>query len=293
MNRPNRWLVVGVLVFLILAWGTTWAAIRIGLRGVPPFTGVALRFAISSLVLLAIAPFLGVRFGRSRRELGLWTMNGILSFSVSYGVVYWSEQVVPSGLAATLFATFPLLVALLAHFMLPGERIRPGVAAGMLIGFAGVATIFSEDLARLGGPGVAFACAVLLISPVVSAVSNVAIKKWGQGIHPVSLSAVSMGIGSGIMGAVALSVERGATLRWNGATAGALLYLAIVGSALTFTLYYWLMTHYPATHVSLIAYATPVVAVAVGVLFMNEPVTPRVLAGSALVVIGVAAATRR
>jgi drug/metabolite transporter (DMT)-like permease len=106
----------GSVHLLTLVWGTTWAAIRVGLQGMPPFTAVALRFAIATVILLAIARAMKVRLGAEPHEKTLWLVNGALIFSVSYGVVYWSEQYVPSGLAAILFATFAL-VTLFAHLL--------------------------------------------------------------------------------------------------------------------------------------------------------------------------------
>jgi len=284
--------VIATVALLSMIWGTTWAAIRIGLRGVPPFTGVAIRFAVASVVLLLGAKLLGGRFEGSRREKWLWVANALLSFCASYGILYWSEQWVPSGLASVLFATFPFFVALLAHFALPDEPLSVRTLAGTTVGFLGVAAIFSEDLTRLGGPGVALGAGVLLLAPIASALSNVAIKKWGKGLHPISLTAVPMGIAGGVMAAVALLTERGRSFEWNASSLGAIAYLAIPGSAVTFMLYYWLLEHLPATKVALIAYLSPVVAVTVGALFLDEPYTSRMLLGSALVIAGVALATR-
>ncbi len=292
MKPPGRLLSVATVLLLSAIWGTTWAAIRIGLKGIPPFLGVSLRFAIAAVALFALARFAGVRFGTGRRERTLWVVNGILSFCISYGVVYWSEQWVPSGLASVLFATFPLFVAVLAHFALPEESLGSAAAAGILIGLGGVALIFSEDFGKLGGPGVAAASVVMLISPLVSAVASVSVKKWGQGIHHLSLTAAPMGLAGIVMGALYLAMERDRDVTWTHESVGALLYLAIVGSALTFSLYYWLLAHLPATRVSLVAYLTPVVAVTVGAVFLDEPYTLRTLVGSALVVGGVALATR-
>ncbi len=112
-----------------------------GLRGIPPFTGVALRFTIASLALLLVGLVTHVPLGRTPRERWLWLVNAALTFSTSYGVVYWSEQWVPSGLTAVLFATYPLFVAVLAHFALPSERLTPKAAVGILLGFAGAAVI--------------------------------------------------------------------------------------------------------------------------------------------------------
>jgi drug/metabolite transporter (DMT)-like permease len=277
---------------LLLIWGTTWAAIRVSLEGIPPLKGVVIRFAIASLLLLSLAPVLRVRLGADPRERRLWVLNGALTFTISYGLVYWAEQWVPSGLAAVLFATFPLFVALLAHLALPGERLRPGSSIGVLLGFVGVALLFSEDFEKLGGPKVGFALAVLLLAPLASAVANVAVKKWGGGIHPLSISAMPMALGTLFMVPLAWASEADRPIHWGVRPVLALLYLAVMGSAVAFTLYYWLLRRLPATSLSLINYATPVVAVAVGILFLNEPFTLRILLGAALVVAGVAVAVR-
>jgi len=231
---------------------------------------------------------LKVRLGAEPHERTLWLVNGALFFSVSYGVVYWSEQYVPSGLASILFATFPLLVTLFAHLMLPGEPLRVRAGLGALVAFAGVFVIFSEDLVKIGGPKTKVAAAVLLLSPLVSSISSVFVKKWGATIHPISLAAMPMAIGTVVMTGMALVFERHRPIVWTRASIGSLAYLAVFGSALTFTLYYWLLRHVRASRVALIAYATPVIAVATGVLFLHEPLTSRFVLGGALVIAGVA-----
>jgi len=281
-----------VFVFLTIVWGTTWAAIRVGLQGIPPFTSVAIRFAIATAILLAIAKALKVRLGAEPGEKTLWLINGALFFSVSYGVVYWSEQYVPSGLAAILFATFPLLVTFFAHMVLPGEPIKVRAALGAVVAFAGIVVIFSEDLAKIGGPKTELAAAVLLLSPLVSAMSSVLVKKWGGAIHPISLAAMPMAIATVVMTCLSLLFERHRPIVWTRASIASLLYLAVFGSAMTFTLYYWLLRHVRASRVALIAYATPVIAVVTGVLFLDEPLTSRFLLGGALVIAGVAFSTR-
>jgi drug/metabolite transporter (DMT)-like permease len=288
---PGRLLAGFLLITLI--WGTTWAAIRVGLEGIPPFTGVALRFTIAGALLVALARPFGVRLGRARHEVALWVVNGLLSFCVSYGVVYWAEQYIPSGLAAVLFATYPLFVAVLAHALLPRERLSPVAGAGLVLGFAGVGVIFSDDLALLGGETVRHAAAVILVSPLVSAMASVAVKRWGSGVPPLSLAAVPM-LGTGlVMGGVALAFERGRPLVFDAQSVGALLYLALLGSAVTFTIYFWLLRHLPATRLALMSYLIPVVAVAVGAFLFAEPLRPRLLLGSALVLAGVVVVSRR
>jgi len=289
---PSRGVVLAATALLCLIWGSTWATIQVGLQGIPPFTGVSMRFAIASLVLFGAAIAMRVKLGGSRRERALWLANGTLSFTISYGVVYWCEQWIPSGLAAVLFATYPLWVALLAHVALPGESLSRREALGVVAGFAGVAVIFSEDFNALGGSQVAFASAVMLLSPLSSAFGSVAIKRWGAGIHPLSLTVVPMAVTSGVMAALALAVERGSHTTFTVSSVGALLYLAIPGSAVTFSLFYYLLSHLPAKRLALIAYIVPVVAVIIGVI-RGEPMAARMLAGGALVIGGVAMAVHR
>lgn len=274
---------------MCLIWGTTWAVIQVGLRGIPPFTGVAARFAISGSLLLGLAWARGIQLGTSRRERHLWWINGTLSFAVTYGVVYWAEQWVPSGLAAVLFAVYPLFVAILAHLALPGERLAPREVIGTLVAFGGVGLIFAEDLSALGGPRVAVGAAVMLLSPLAAAGGSVIVKRWGRNVHPYSLAAVPMLVASAAMVVPAVALERSRPIRLDATSVPALLYLAIAGSAVTFSLYFWLLSHLPAKRLALIAYVIPVIAVGVGLL-RGETLTARMLAGAAGVVAGVALA---
>jgi drug/metabolite transporter (DMT)-like permease len=296
MSTPGPLLKVATLGLLTLVWGTTWAAITISLRGIPPFTGVAIRFAIASTVLIGYAKVMGIPLAAtSQRNRRLRVMHALLSFCVSYGIVFWAEQWVPSGLASVLFATFPLLVAVMAHFALPNERMTIPALIGTGLGFAGIAVIFAEDFELLGGSMVALAAAVMLVSPLVSATVSVAVKKWGSGMHPVPFNAVAMVLATGIMGMVAAIVERHRPVVFDPGPVAALFYMAIAGTAITFPLYFWLLEHMEARQVALIGYGTPVVALFLGAFLMGEPMTTRTWIGSAMVVVGVAVAsnTRR
>lgn len=289
-SGPRVWAALAVLT---LVWGTTWAAIRIGLEGTPPFAGVAFRFGIASAVLLGVAAVARIPLGRTRTERRLWLVNGFFSFVFSYGLVYWAEQWVPSALAAILFATFPLFVVLVGLPVLPGERLGTRALLGLLGGFAGVVLIFSEDLATVAGSGVVVASLVFLGSPVTAAIGSVAIKRWGKGIHPISMAAVPMGICAVVMGLVSFLFERDRTFVWDGTSVGAILYLGVLGSAVTFVLYFWLLEHLPVTQVSLVTYVTPIVAVGVGTLWLDEPFTARMALGTILVIAGVAVTSTR
>ena len=123
--------------------------------------------------------------------------------------------------------------------------------------------------------------------------TSVVIKRWGQGVHPFSLTAVPMGLAAGLMGLASLAVERGRGVQINPTSVGVIIYLGVFGSAVTFTLYFWMLSHMPVTQLSLMTYVIPVVAVIVGIVFLDERLTSRTLAGSALVLAGVAVAAWR
>jgi drug/metabolite transporter (DMT)-like permease len=290
MNR-TRILGYGALALLILIWGTTWAAIRLGLEGIPPFSGVSIRFLIAGAALLALARMLRVPSQRGARLYRLWLVETVFGFCISYGVVYWAEQWIPSGLASVLFSTFPFFVAVLAHFWLENEPLRLRQLVGIAVGSAGVATIFSDDLA-LAGEQSLIAAIVFLGSPVAAAVSHVLVKKWGRGMHPLNLVGVPMVATGSCMGLLALFVEADRSFTFDAVAVGAIFYLALPGSAVTFTLYYWLLERMPATRLSFITYGIPVVAVAAGALLFAEPITVKTVTGAALVLAGVGLALR-
>ncbi len=290
-DSPSRLTVGATFALLVLIWGTTWSVIRVSLDGIPPFAGVSIRFAIAALILWAIARGRGLRFDR-RRDLWLWLIQALLAFSVSYGVVYWAEQWVPSGLTSVLYSTLPLFVTLFAYLALPDERLRGWGLLGILLGFAGVAVIFSDDVGALAETQVRRAALVVLLAPLGNAIGQVIVKRWGHGVHALSLTAPPMAMTAAIFAVLAMIFERDREIVLGTGPVLATLYLAIAGSAVTFSLFFWLLKHVKATQLALIAYGVPVVAVAVGTVFLDEPLTARMVAGAALVIGGVAFAAR-
>lgn len=288
----ERGKVVAVFVLLTILWGTTWAAIRLTLDGIPPLAGVAARFTLAGLLLLGWARWRGVRFAGGARERRLWAVNALFTFVGSYGLIYWGEQRVPSGLASVIFATFPLWVALLRRWLLPEERRSGHELLGVALGFTGTAILFSEDLDAALGPGALVSAVALLVAPLLSAVANLAMKRWGSDLAPESLSAVPMLLGGLALVPASAAVEQGRV--WSSAPAPwlATIYLAVFGSALTFPLYYWLLARRSAVTASLISYTAPVIAVALGVLLFEERLTLRLAAGSLCILAGVAWALR-
>lgn len=272
---------------LCLIWGSTWLVIRGGLRDLPPFTSAGVRFLVAFLFMLAIAPRLARREGGRRPSTGLVLAMGTLNFGASYGIVYWSETILPSGLVSVLWSVFPLMMAGSGHFTLPGERLVRIQWGGFVFAFLGVLLLFATDL-RAIGPEAVPAGLVLLLSPVVSTVGTTLVKRHGAGVSSALLNRDGMLLGAILLLASAALVERGADVRWTVPAIASTAYLAIVGTVVTFSIYFWLMRYAPAYQLSLIAFVVPAIALTLGAVVGNEPVGANTIGGTAAILVGVA-----
>lgn len=289
MTGKARWAGIVAVSFI---WGSTWLAIKIGLASMPPFLSAGMRFAIAAGILAALAWISGVPMPRAARTHAGLLALGFLNFVVSYGAVYWGEQYVSSGLTAVLFATYPLFVLLIAHFAIGAERITVRKLVGVALGFVGVAVIFRSDIA-VDDARATLAVAVIMLSPVASAVTAVGIKKWGHDFHPYTLTALPMAYGAVALTAIGLATESPRAIEWSAVSIGALLYLALFGTVFTFVVYYRLLKVVPVSLLALVSYAFPIVAVVLGWLVLNEALSGSTLVGAGMVLVGIALATWR
>lgn len=276
------------IVWLILCgiWGSTWLFIKIGLRDLPPFTFAGLRFVLASAILGSLILIRRARWPRTRTEWYLIAVSGLLQFTLNYGLVFWGEQYISSGLAAVLQSTFPLFGLVIAHFYLPSERMTTLKVVGVLLGVFGVAVIFSDQLTIAGSMALLGSIA-LVLSAVFGSYSNVLVKAYGGKIDPQILAASQMVFGFVPLLAVGFATE-GNPLRFNWTVSAllALMYLVIVGSVIAFALYYWLLRNMDVTNTMLIALVTPVVAVILGMLVLHEQLNWRLVAGTACIILG-------
>ena len=276
------------IVWLILCciWGSTWLFIKIGLADLPPLTFAGIRFVTASLILTALVLARRARWPRSRSEWTLIAISGVLTFTLNYGLVFWGEQYISSGLAAVLQSTFPAFGLVIAHFYLPHERMTTAKVVGVLFGVLGVAIIFSDQLSIAGRMALLGSIA-LVLSAFFGSYANVLVKAYGGRIDPQVLAAGQMVCGFVPLLAIAIPLE-GNPLRfhWTGLAVVSLLYLVVVGSVIAFALYYWLVRNMEVTKTMLIALVTPVVAVILGMMVLHEKLNWRLLAGGACIIAG-------
>jgi drug/metabolite transporter (DMT)-like permease len=278
------------IVWLILCgiWGSTWLFIKLGLADLPPLTFAAIRFVLASLILIALVTARRAHWPRTRGDWSLIAISGVLQFTLNYGLVFWGEQHISSGLAAVLQSTFPLFGLMIAHLYLPQERMTTAKVAGVLLGILGVAIIFSDQLSIAGSLALLGSIA-LVLSAVFGSYSNVLVKARGTQIDPQVLAAGQMVCGLVPLLVIGIAAE-GNPLRfhWTMMAVISLLYLVIVGSVIAFALYYWLVRHMDVTTTMLIALVTPVVAVILGMIVLHEKLNWRLLAGGSCIIAGLA-----
>jgi drug/metabolite transporter (DMT)-like permease len=291
-RTPTRAIVVAGMAAMILVWGSTWIVIQVGLRDVPAFTGLLSRFALAAGGFAVLAKYFAAREGGSSPPFRLAFVLGTFNFTGSYCIVYYTEQFIPSSLAALLFATYPLMLAIGAHFAIPGERVTPRSAVGFLLGFAGVALLFVHDIPKLGPEAIAPA-ALMLGSPLVVMLGTLYVKRHAAGVSSLLLNRDGLVISTIQVALVTAVAEWGADVAWTPSAVASIVYLALFGTVATFGIYFWLMRTAPASFLALTAYLTPAIAVLLGAVFGGEPVSRDTLIGAAFILLGVFLATRR
>ncbi|MGB7926225.1 MAG: EamA family transporter [Pyrinomonadaceae bacterium] len=284
-----------VIVWLLLCviWGSTWMFIKLGLEDLPPFTFAGIRFVIAAFILVLIIAVRRVPLPRARRDWALISATGIMAFAVNYGLLFWGEQRTSSGLAAILQTIIPVFGFVIAHYHLPAERITWRKMAGVVVGIAGVGLIFSDQMRDEGGSALKGSVAIV-VGAFAVAYSNVLVKARGGHLDAAVLAAGQM-----ICGLIPLlligTIFEGSPLKfhWTPLALTSLLYLALVGSSLAFLMFYWLVRHMEVTKIMLISLVTPLVAVMLGRLVLDEGLTWRIVAGGAGIMAGIGLIIKR
>ena len=287
-HRPT-WKTLLAFAIIYFVWGSTFLAIRVGVREVPPLVLAAMRFSVAGLVLFGWVLACGER-SPSAREWRSASILGMVIFLFDYGLLFWAEQRVPSGIAAVMLATIPVFMALSEIIFLRTQRLTVRLSLALLIGIGGVGVLMSRAL-NLGGAPIDKLGAVALIFASISwSIASVLARKLPLRSSKVMSSGAQMLTGGIFLAIVAgalgefrnfdpWAVSRGAWL--------ALLYLIVAGSIIGFTAYVWLIHHESPTKVGTYAYVNPIVAVLVGYFLGGEALTARTILGTFLVLISV------
>ena len=276
------------LALICIVWGTTYTAIKYAIVDFPPFLLVGIRQTAAGLLLLAIAYISGKAQMPERKYIFRQALTGLATITGGNGFVTWGMQYVSSGLAAIIGSLTPVLVVLLSLAWHGKERIHTRMVLGVLLGFGGLALIFREGWQDFIRPEYRWGIAGCFASCFTWSLGTVMAKQWNSASVSPLLNA-GMQITAGGLGGFVISALFDQSHTIHHTTKGwlSVVYLAVVGSALAFTLYMFVLKHLSATVSSLYTYINPVVAILLGWALLGEALTPWEVVGMGLTILGV------
>lgn len=275
-----------IFVGLVLVWGSTWLAVKVGLETAPPFWFATIRFAISFVLLGAIILIRKPNYTPVRRNVGKIMVAGTAAYGICYALIYWGQRFISSGTASVLFASIPFFAAMLSALWLPEEKVTPLKVTGIVIGFAGLIVIFLGDIS-LRSELAAWGAVMVVLSAAVAAFTAVYVKRYLRNVDSLLLTHTQMIPGFIMLLVLALIHDELSALRFDTKTVITTLYLAIFGTAFAFWGYFHLLARTNVVKLSLIGFLTPVIAIFLGWIALDEEITARFAVGVAMVLAGV------
>ena len=292
-THRSTWKTLVAFAIIYFVWGSTFLAIRVGVREVPPFLLAAMRFLVAGLVLYGWMIAQGER-SPSWRQWRSASLLAILIFVLDYGLLFWAEQRVPSGIAAVMMATIPVFMALSEIIFLRTQRLTIRLALALLTGIGGVAVLMSRSWNLGGAPIDRVGAVALIIASMSWSVSSTLTRKLPLPPSKVMSSGAQMLAGGVFLAVTAAALGEFRNFHpWTVSREAwlSLLYLIVAGSIIGFTAYLWLIDHESPTKVGTYAYVNPVVAVVVGYFLGGEALGPRTILGTVFVLISVVVIT--
>src|SRR5580692_7129191 len=291
-HRP-AWKTMLAFAIIYIVWGTTYLAIRVGVREVPPFLLAAIRFLIAGGILYVWMIAQGERSPTARQWIGASSV-AFLIFVLDYGLLFWAEQRVPSGIAAVMLATIPAFMALSEIIFLRTQRLTARLGLALLIGLGGVAVLVSRSLNLGGAPIDRVGAAALIFASISWSIASAMTRKLPLPQSKVMSSGAQMLAGGVFLTLAATAFGEFRNFHPSAVSRGAwfaLLYLIVAGSIIGFTAYVWLIHHESPTKVGTYAYVNPIVAVLVGYFLGGEALSARTILGTVFILISVVVIT--
>jgi len=271
---------------MVLLWGSTWAAIKIGVAEVPPYVFALERAVAVATILTVTVVVLRQSFPRTRETLLASGISGLFNIGTSWALIFWAEQFVPSGLVAVFGAMAPVWTAILAHFFVHGDRLSRLKVLALVLGLVGTALLVGAPAAS-EGPNALLATVLLAVMPISWAVAAILIARFLSRESPIAVVGIGTWVGALFLLPFALT-QVTQPQHWDGRSIAAFAYLVVGGSCVGLVLNAWLYRKLRPTTVTLSQVLIPTQALLIGGLALGEEFSLRMLAGAALVVSAVA-----
>ena len=270
---------------MCLIWGLTWFFLKYSLVEMPLFAGLSIRFLSAGIIFLSIHLIRKKKILVSRKMLLIYLQYGLINFSLCYFLTYWGAKYVFSNLGAILWSLLPLFVAGMAHFCIPDDRLNLRKALGMLIGLFGAILLLTQG-ENLGEGEVTLGLLAILLSVFLAAWPNVYLKMQNEKVDSYHLNGFGMSFAGLVFSVFYFFFERGQTIPLDFNNVGAVFFLTVPGTVLTWGIYIWLFNYLPVTQISYTAFYPPIVASLVGWLFLGESLPFIAIVGSAMIIAG-------
>src|SRR5712692_8787913 len=288
-----RWKEWGAFWLLGTIWGSSFLWIKIAVSDIGPAMLGAIRLAIGAVGLLGVMWLGRLPFPRTTAHVPAYLFMAVFNTAIPFVLIPWGETRIDSALAAILNATVPLFTIVIAHFWLADERITANRIVGLLVGFAGVVVLMSRDLGMTGITHSIWGQVAVLVASVSYAVAATFSRRHLRG-HPPVLQATMVVLFADIFAWLTVAAgERPLRLPALPITWIALAWLGVLASCAAYLLYFFLITAWGPTRASLVAYVFPVIGLLLGILVLHESGDWRLLAGTVLVVVGIAVVNLR
>ena len=262
------------LLFVCIAWGTTYLAIKVGVTHYPSFLFAGIRQVAAGVIIMGIAFLFNRQVQLTSSNIKHNMLVGFLMITVGNGLVSWAEQYVPSGVAALICAMMPLFAVMINLMGSDRERINPLIVIGMILGFGGVAINFKDNISDLGKTSYIGGIIALLCATSCWALGSIVNKRRTQQVNPSFNAGMQLFFGGAFLLCISPFVDN-----YNKANFGnmdafwALMYLIVVGSVIAYTVYMFALKELPVGLVMIYAYVNPLVAVVLGYWWLKEPIT--------------------
>jgi drug/metabolite transporter (DMT)-like permease len=271
-----------LLVALSVLWGGSFFFAKIAIAEIPPLTLALARVAIAAAILIALARASGEHLHPLLQRWASFALLGFANCALPFTLIFWGQTYIPSGLASIFNATTPIFTALIAHAVTSDEKLTPGKAAAVAMGFGGVAVMLGPDL-RNGIAGDLSAQLACLAAAVSYAIAGVFGRRF-RDLPPVTVAAGQLSAASVLLLPAAILIDRPWTLSPpSPAVIGALLALAALSTALAYVIYFRVLARAGATNLLLVTFLIPVSAILLGTLVLGERLAPHQLAGMAVI----------
>jgi drug/metabolite transporter (DMT)-like permease len=268
---------------ICLLWGSTWAAIRVGVQQVPPIRMAAIRFLAAGLLMLPIALHRKMVFPRGR-ALKATVAFGVVLIALQYALVFSAEQYISSGLTAVLYASSPLVVGIVSPRILRRPVPRAALTA-MLVGVGGLFLLLRSIVATSTQEIVP--ALVMLVGVLMSSICSVYASKELKNVSTFASLALQFLIGGALLAVLSAGLERHLTARWTASAFGSLLFLIVCGSIVGFSLYFWLLKNVEPYRVVTVQFIIPIISVTEGTLLLHETIPFAELCGGLVVLAAV------